>query len=200
MTISIFRSHRHSFFRIAFGLLTLFGSAGTTAISGSTPAQASTAIPTCTSSQLTMSAPDRGQGAFSGAGNQGVDFIFHNIGKSSCSLKGYPRFRFEPSSYKGESIKMSNGGSELFADVPPRLVVIEPGAAASFTIGYGDAYNQGNDPSAGPCLTRRATVSLPASPHSDSVPFTAALGINFCFAGFKFKVTSIQRGRVPKQL
>ncbi len=197
--MSIFRSYRRAIFQVAIGVLTLFGSAGLITLSESSPALASTAIPTCSSSQLTMSV-DGGQGAYSAAGTQGVAFIFRNISKRACSLKGYPKFRLEPSSYKGKLTKIINGGGGIFASVPPRLVEVEPHASASFGLDYGDAYNQGNDPSAGPCMTQSATAWLPVEPHPYSVPFTTALKINFCFAGFQFSVTSIQRGRVPKKV
>ena len=146
-----------------------------------------------------MSTSD-GHGAYSAAGNQGVAFILRNIGNSSCSLEGYPKLLFEPSSYHGKTTKIThNGGSEIFATVPPRLVVVEPGATASFGLGYGDAYNQSPIYDGASCMTQRAAVRLPVRPHPYAVPFTAALSINFCFAGFHFGVTSIQRGRFPSQ-
>jgi len=111
-----------------------------------------------------------------------------------------PPFRFTPDSYKGRWTKITDkGGGEIFAVVPPRLVVVDPGAAASFGLNHGDAYNQGNDHNAGPCMTQSATAWLPVRPHPYSIPFTTALSINLCFAGFHFGVTSIQHGRVPKQ-
>jgi hypothetical protein len=143
---------------------------------------------------------DNGHGAYSAAGNQGVAFIFRNIGKTSCSLKGYPEFHFSPSSYKGKQTKIThNEGSEIFATVPPRLVVVKPGATASFGLGYGDAYNQSPTYNGASCMTKSATVRLPMRPHFYAIAFTAALSINFCFAGFHFGVTSLQRGQVPKQ-
>src|ERR1019366_3315520 len=148
---------RRAIFRVAIGVFTLFGLAGTIALSETRPALASTALPTCSSSQLRMSS-DTGQGAYSAAGSQGVAFIFLNTSKRACSLEGYPKFRFEPSSYKGKSTKITHGGGGIFNTVAPRLVVLEPGTAASFGLDYGDAYNQGNDPSAGPCMTKSATV------------------------------------------
>jgi hypothetical protein len=194
----IFRNYQRALFRVAIGVLPLFGSIGILTFTGSTAALASTAIPTCSSSQLTMAA-DQGSGAYSAAGNQGVAFLIVNISKRACSLKGYPKFRFFPSTYKGTSTHVTdNGGGQIFVTVAPRQVVIKPGATASFGLNYGDAYNQ-SDPNAGPCMTQSATAWLPVWPHPYSVPFTTTVNINFCFAGFHFGVTSIQRGPVPKQ-
>lgn len=192
------RNYRRALCRAAIGLLPLFSSTGILTLTESSAALASTAIPTCSSSQLTIAA-DSGAGAYSAAGNQGVAFLIVNISKRACTLQGYPKFRFSPSSYKGTSTQVSdNGGGQIFVTVAPRLVVIKPGATASFGLNYGDAYNQ-SDPNAGPCMTQSATAWLPVRPHPYSVPFTTAVNINFCFAGFHFGVTSIQRGPVPKQ-
>lgn len=190
---------RRATLRVAMGAVTLLGTMTVVAISSPTVARASNAIPICSSSQLTMST-NGGDGEYSAAGNEGVAFIFRNIGKRSCSLKGYPRFHFEPSSYRGKTTKIThNGGSEIFATVPPRLVVVKPGATASFGLGYGDAFNQSRMYDGASCMTRRAEVRLPVHPHPYAVPFTEVLSINFCFAAFHFGVTSIQGGRFPKQ-
>ena len=185
--------------RIASGVVLLLSFVSLANVANSSVAAASTAIPICSSSQLKMTA-DQGRGAYSAAGNQGVAFIFLNISKNACGLKGYPKFRFEPSLYKGRSIKITHGGGGIFATVSPRLVVIEPDATASFGIDYGDAYNQSPTYAGTSCMTQTAAAWLPVQPHPYSVPFTAALKINFCFAGFKFRVTSLQQGRVPKKL
>ena len=197
--MSNFRFHRRGLLRLAIGVVLLFGSTGILSFSETTVALATTAISTCSSNQLTITT-DRGSGAYSAAGNQGVAFIIVNTSERACSLRGYPKLRFFPSSYKGKSTKVThNGWGSIFVTVPPRLVVVKPGATASFGLNYGDAYNQGNDPNAGLCMTQSATAWLPVRPHPYSVPFTTAVNINFCFAGFHFGVTSIQRGPVPKQ-
>ena len=164
----------------------------------SSVAQAWPAPAVCRASQLTMTI-DTGHGAYAAAGNHGVAFVFRNGGAGACTLQGYPRFRFNPASYKGQKTTIThNCCSEIFATVAPRRVIIDPGKTTSFGLEYGDAYNQG-DPSAGPCLTDRANVWLPVQPRPHSVAFSAPLSINFCFANFHFGVTSLQRGSVPKQ-
>jgi Domain of unknown function (DUF4232) len=190
-------NYRRAVSRIALGVLPLVGSAGAFAVSKSTVAQAATANPTCSTSQLTVAA-DSGSGAYSAAGNQGIAFIIINLSHRACSLKGYPRLQLYPSSYKGNSIKVIHGGGGIFVAVAPRSVVIEPGATASFGINWGDAYNQG-DPNAGPCETQGAAVSLPEGTHTYSGAFHVAVRINFCYANFGFSMTSIQHGPVPKQ-
>ncbi len=197
---SVTETYGPALLRLVMGVATLLGAV--VLISPSTSAataKASRAIPTCSSRQLRMSTDD-GNGAYSAAGNQGVAFIFHNVSDKTCSLEGYPKFRFVPSSFRGRIIKITrNHGSQIFATVPPRLVVIGAGAATSFGLGYGDAYNQSPVYSHASCTTRVATVWLPVQPHPYAVPYSAVVRINFCFAGFHFGVSSLQRGRVPKQ-
>ncbi len=165
---------------------------------GSTVALATTPLPTCSASQLTMTA-NLGHGAYNAAGNEGIAFIFVNVGERACTLRGYPHFRFTPSSYKGRRTTISHNGSAIFAPVTPRLIVLRPGGAASFGLNYGDAYNQG-DPYAGPCQSKIAAASLPVQPRPYSTPLSTPLSVNFCFANFQFGVTSLQSGRRPKTL
>jgi len=173
------------------------GVAGLVPLTQPTIASASTLIPACSTSQITV-AVEADSGAYSAAGNHGAAFVVVNVSRAACSLEGYPKLQFFPSSYKGKSIKVTdNGGGEIFVTVRPRLVVIKPGATASFGLNYGDAYNQG-DPNAGPCMTQSVAASLPVRPHPYSVPFTVSMNLNFCFAGFHFGVTSIQHGPLPK--
>jgi len=195
--MSIIRNYRGALSRVLIGVLPLLGLAGMLTFTESTAALASTAISTCSSSQLTVAAYS--SGAYSAAGNHGIAFLIVNISKRACSIEGYPKLQLYPSSYRGKSTKVTdNGWGEIFVTVPPRLVVIEPGATASFGLNYTDASNQG-DPNAGPCMTHSATAWLPVRPHPYSVPFTTAVNINFCWANFHLGVTSIQHGPIPKQ-
>lgn len=158
-------------------------------------ALASTSVPTCSSNQITVSTYT--SGAYSGTGNHGIAFLIVNLSGRACSLEGYPKLDLYPSSYKGKSTRVTdNGGGEIFHAVLPRLVVIEPGATASFGLNYTDASNQGY-PKA-PCMANSATAWLPVRPHPFSVPFTTAVNINFCWANFHVGVTSIQHGPIPK--
>lgn len=141
----------------------------------SSNALATTAVPTCSASQLRMSIFDGG-GAYSAAGNQAEAFIFRNISQSVCTLRGYPKLRFTPDSFKGESTKILHAGGQIFVAVPPRLVVIKPsGSAASFGLSFGDAYNQSPVYNGASCMTRTANVWLPVQPHPYSVAFTSGL-------------------------
>jgi len=195
--MSTFWNYRGALFRVLIGVLPLLGSAGIITLSESTAALASTAISTCSSSQLTVA--QYSSGAFSAAGNQGVAFLIVNISKRACSLEGYPKLQLHPSTYKGKSTKVTdNGWGQIFVTVLPRLVVVEPGATASFGLNYTDATNQA-DPNAGPCMTQSATTWLPVRPHPYSVPFNTVVNINFCWANFHLGVTSIQHGPIPKQ-
>jgi hypothetical protein len=182
---------------VALSVAFVAGTAGFLPLFESAAASSATSISTCSTEQITV-AVEADSGAYSAAGNHGVAFAIINVGHAACSLKGYPKLQFYRSSYKGKSIGVTdNGGGEIFAKVPSRRIVIEPGATASFGINYGDAYNQG-DPNGGPCMTQSVTASLPVQPHPYSVPFTVPLNLNFCFTDFHFGVTSIQLGPIPK--
>ncbi|MCU1362836.1 MAG: hypothetical protein JWM55_664 [Acidimicrobiaceae bacterium] len=162
--MSLFQIRERGLIRLAVVLVPFVGPFGVFSLSDSTVASASTAVPTCSASQLTMSTDD-GRGAYSAAGNQGVAFIFRNISTMDCSLKGYPKFRFSPSSYRGKSTEITqNGWGEIFAKLSPRLVVIKPSATASFGINYGDAYNQSPGYNVASCMTNSATARLPVQP------------------------------------
>jgi len=194
----VFRTFSRTTFRVASAVVLLMGFWSLTSIASSNTATASTAIPTCFMSQLKMTAV-QGGGAYSAAGNHGVAFIFLNIGNNDCSLKGYPKFRLEPSSFRGRSIQITHGGGGIFASASPRRVVLEPNAAASFGIDYGDAYNQSPIYNGASCMTQTASAWVGVQARPYPIPFTAALRINFCFADFKFSVTPLQRGRIPKR-
>ena len=182
---------------VALSVALVAGTAGFLPLFESVAASSATSISTCSTEQITV-AVEADSGAYSAAGNHGVAFAIINVGHAACSLKGYPKLQFYRSSYKGKSISVTdNGGGEIFAKVPSRRIVIEPGATASFGINYGDAYNQG-DPNGGPCMTQSVTALLPVQPHPYSVPFTVPLNLNFCFTDFHFGVTSIQLGPIPK--
>ena len=182
--------------RAAVVTVTLLCAPTVAIVANSSVAVASPSIPKCFMSQLKMTA-DEGGGAYSAAGNQGVAFIFLNMGNTACTLKGYPKFLLEPSSFRRRTIKITRGGGGIFADTSPQLVVLQPNADASFGIDYGDAYNQSSTYSHASCMTQiaRAWVGVQARPYP--IPLTAALRINFCFANFRFSVTPLERGRTP---
>ena len=183
-------------FRLVSVVVLLMTLGSLASVTSSNIAVASPTTPTCFSSQLKMTA-DQGGGAYSAAGNQGVAFIFTNIGNTPCSLKGYPKFQFEPSSFRRRLIKITHGGGGIFASVSPRLVVLKPNAAASFGIDYGDAYNQSPDYNHATCITQSASAWLGVQARPYPVAFVAPVRINFCFADFKFRVTPVELGRIP---
>lgn len=186
-----------AFRKVALGVLVAAGLVAAVPITAPITSSASTSISTCSYNDLRI-AEDSASGAYSALGNQGVAFMIVNVSHAACSLKGYPRLRLFPTSYKGKANTVTdNGGSQIFANVRPREIVIKPASTASFGLNFGDAYNQG-DPNNGACDTESVTTSLPVKPHPYSAPYTNSLRVNFCFANFKFGVTSIQNGPLPK--
>ena len=160
--VRIFQNTKR-FTRVAIGMALVAGVAGPLTIAESVEASTAAATPTCSPNQITV-AVEADSGAYSAAGNHAVPFAIINVGHAACSLEGYPKLQFYPSYYRGKSVKVTdNGGGQIFATVPPRRIVIEPGATASFGINYGDAYNQG-DPNGAPCMTQSVTALLPVQP------------------------------------
>jgi hypothetical protein len=183
-----------SFFAIV-GLVATFNTVAVFA-TYSPVAFGATTVPACSFSQLGVSVlSDVGPNA--AAGNDGLPFDIVNRGSTSCSLKGYPRLVFSPSAYGGRTTRILEGGGQIFAPVKPRLVVIQPGATASFGVDYVDADDQ-QDPNGGPCLTNYVLISLPVRSHPYVQRFLVEQTVNFCYAGFNFSVTSIQHGPIPK--
>ena len=160
----------------------------------STVASASKMIPTCSQHQLEVAVASIPGVA---AGNIGIPFIIANISKSTCSMKGYPKLRFAPDSFKGHSLKVTNGGGMIFVSVKPRLVVLKPGADASFGLNYGDAANQ-QDPRGAACTAQNVYVTLPVRTQESLQTNDLFMNLNFCYTGFEVHVTSIQAGPLPK--
>ena len=182
--------------RIISGLCLVSGLLVISLDSAPMPAFASSTAPTCAYDQLEVATTiDSGSGA--AAGNEGLAFIIVNDGRSACTLKGYPKLRVVPSRYEGSSVKTVDGGGMIFLDVKPRLVTIGPDATASFGVDYGDAYNQ-QDPNTGPCLSDAFDFSFPVRDRPYLQYLGATESVNFCYAGFKFSVTSIQAGPIPR--
>lgn len=159
-----------------------------------TAASTPLAPPTCSYNQLEV-AVAWGPGA--AAGNIGIPFLIANIGKSACSIKGYPKLNIVPSTYKRRSVKVIHGGGMIFVTVKPRLVVIKPGADASFGLDFGDASDQG-DPYGAPCMVQNVYVSLPVRVSQYPQNYETTVNFNFCYANFQVAVTSIQAGPIPK--
>ncbi len=169
---------------------------GCSVTSNSAIASASSAMKICAASQLAV-AVESANGGYAAAGNEGVPFVIVNISRSTCALDGYPRLTTSPTAFKKNKVKVVDGGGMIFVAVRPRVVIIRPGATASFGLDYVDAADQ-QDPNGGPCLTKHMTVFLPTRSHPFTQPFTTIVNINFCYSGFRFDITSIQSGPIAK--
>jgi hypothetical protein len=157
-----------------------------------TVASATKTIPTCLNTQLEV-AVAWGPGGF--AGNDGGPFIIDNIGKSTCTLDGYPKLDINYA-YKKSTVKVIDGGGMVYVAVGPRLVLLKPGADASFGLDYGDAANQ-QDPNGSACTAQYVYVTLPVR-YAVPQNYETTVIFNFCYTNFRVEVTSIQAGPVPK--
>ncbi len=168
-----------------------------TVINTGTTSGASTpsSVPKCSFRQLEF-AVAWGPGA--AAGSDGIPFIIANTSRTSCSLEGYPKLSFLPDKYQSRTLRVVHGGGMIFPRVKTRLVVINPGADASFGVNYGDAANQ-NDPSGAACEVRYVYVTLPVRTDTYNQNFEGSVDFNFCFTGFLVSETAIQSGPLPKE-
>ena len=132
------------------------------------------------------------------AGNVGFPFIIANIGKSTCTLGGYPKLIFTPDRYKGHTIKVEHSGGMIYRYVKPRLVTLKPGADASFGLNYGDASNRTPIRGAMPCSEHLRHIAC-SNEHIRS-ELETMVNFNFCFADFNVGVTAIQPGPLPKRV
>ena len=177
-------------------LVMMLAVVGTSVTPSTSIASASSEVSICASRQLAVAIASS-SGAYFAAGNVGIPFVIINISKSTCALEGYPRLTMYPAGYRANKVKVVNGGGMIFVSVRPKIVIIGPGSTASFGLDYGDAYYQ-QDPNAGPCMTKQMTVFLPTRSHPFAQPYNTTVNINFCYAGFRFDITSIQRGPIAK--
>ena len=81
--------------------------------------------------------------------------------------------------------------------VKPRLVVIKPGADASFGLDFGDASNQ-QDPIGAACTTQNIFVTLPVRVNQLPQNYETAVNFDFCTADFQVEVTPFESGPLPK--
>lgn len=190
------RVSTHLLHHVVTAALLMAGLSGL-AMSSAPSSAAATVVPICSYGQLEVAAvvPN---GADYATGNVGIPFIIVNVGDSACKLVGYPKLHLSPSTYKKSIVKVENGGGMIFRSVKPQTVIIKPGADASFGLDFGDAYDQ-QDPSGTPCMTQSATVSLPFRSQPYAMGFDTNVTFNFCFAGFRVFVTSIEAGPVPRR-
>ena len=158
-------------------------------------ATASSVPLTCRNNQLEVAV---GFGPGAALGNVGIPFIIVNISGSDCTLKGYPKLAFVPASYKKTSIKVTSGGGMIYGPVKPRLVVIKPGATASFGLDFVNGAGQ-QDPLAGPCMVQNVYVKLPARTATLPKTHETTVNFNFCHSNFRVDVTSFQAGPLPKE-
>jgi len=129
------------------------------------------------------------------AGHIGIPFLIANTSKSTCTLEGFPTLHVYPAA-GNKSVKVIHSGGMIYGAVKPKLVVIKPGADASFGLNYVDALNQqdSNGPS---CTAQSIYVTLPLQ--HDVENYETTVNFNFCYSGFEVGVTAIQFGPVPKE-
>jgi hypothetical protein len=121
-------------------------------------------VPTCTFEQLRATALDKG----SNLGNGGILFTLHNGSSTACQLIGYPRLLLigPKGRLLDTNMQEATDGAYLFPAIPANLIVLSPGADASFQAAYAAIPfgSQADDPVAVACpSTEGVRITLPGS-------------------------------------
>ncbi|MGH3322314.1 MAG: DUF4232 domain-containing protein [Streptosporangiaceae bacterium] len=95
------------------------------------------------------------------AGHVRYDFVFRNTGAERCAIKGFTRVVLIGHRGKVLDVTNSHKPSVVVPKVPVRRIVLRPGDAASFSVGYADVPRDGQN-----CPVVRATKVRLYPPHS----------------------------------
>jgi Protein of unknown function (DUF4232) len=137
-------------------------------------------------------------------GTEGVPFVLSYNGSGTCTLQGFPTIKFYDA--KGDSIKLRTSTTKLnyFAAQNPKKVTLSHSQRATFGIEFTQNLNQ-KDQSTN-CTTPTATVSAPISSSKRNVALRVTwptgkhlwnYAIDWCFAGWRYRVTAIEPGTSP---
>lgn len=137
-------------------------------------------------------------------GTEGVPFVLSYDGSGTCTLQGFPTIRFYDA--KGHVIKLRTSTMKLdyFTFHRPEPVTLSRSHRATFGIEFTQNLNQ-KDESLN-CTTPTATVSAPLSSSKRNVALRVTwptgkklwnYAIDWCFAGWRYRVTAIEPGSSP---
>ncbi len=85
----------------------------------------------CASSRLRLATGPR----YTALGAYTQTLVWTNVGDQACAIRGYPRLELRAADGKAVKAPLRRGGAQLFKDFGSFLVVLGPGAKASFTLG-----------------------------------------------------------------
>jgi hypothetical protein len=120
-------------------------------------------VPRCLNTQLRV-APGQSEGAL---GHIGVVVHFSNRSRSTCELAGYPGLQMLNGAGRPLPTYVQRGIAYTVPKVPDRVVILAPGAVASFYLGYDDSTGFGDEKC--PASTR-----VEITPPNDYNPLTIA--------------------------
>jgi hypothetical protein len=135
-------------------------------------------------------------------------FRVTNIGKSACTLDGFPQVEFDVQSPKNtyhaaNAVRTPAGPSEYFKTEKARLVIIQVGGAASFGLSFTTAFVSSNDDALG-CEALNQILALPIAPLGNTSPpvsavdFDVSIRFNICRADRTVYVTPVELGPTPR--
>ncbi len=157
-----------------------------------------TAVPTapsvarCGQFQLqTASLQDVGAG-----GTDAYTIVILNTSRHSCSLKGFATLTFHNQWTSAIHATVRHRPSMLFKRPKPRLVVVAPGASASFAISYSEEFTPRHDGNRS-CLATGVKV-LVRRLSKNTFEYVSHINIDLCLAGHVVLITPIDAGAVPQ--
>jgi Domain of unknown function (DUF4232) len=161
---------------------------------GPAPA-AGAATPRCAYAQL-MAFASSGGGAFDGAGTHAYDVLLANVSHSTCTIEGFPTLTLASATRAITNVRVQKNRSGIFQAESPRLVVVRPGATASFAISYGDGYVPASD-RPGSCVATQARFVLAVTDRYRQ-PYGVAIDIDVCRSDHRVGLTPVESGPVPR--
>jgi len=90
-------------------------------------------VPTCRPAQLTLSSATEG----AAGGSVREVFRWRNHSTAICTLRGYPQVRLLDARYRAVAIVVHHGAGYLTPPAPVRVVRLNPGDAAYFSLEWG---------------------------------------------------------------
>ncbi len=164
--------------------LALAGSALVPVVATAASARPAGATPRCHLGQLHVHHGRVG----AAAGTVGTAIVFHNIGRRTCELTGYPGALRLNRHRHGMQTTVVRGGSTIYNDPGPKRIVLRPGHRASFGLAWSDV-TTGNS-------ACRTSTFLEVTPPNAFHHRTIRLQIDACNHG-TLDATAVQKGRSP---
>ena len=129
-------------------------------------------------------------------GTDAYTIVILNTSRHTCSLKGFAALTFDNQWTSAIHAAVRHRPSMLFTRPAPILVVVAPGASASFAISYSEEFTPRHDGYRS-CLATGVKILVPG-PSKSTFEYVSPINIDLCFAGHVVLITPFEVGAVPQ--